>query len=265
VTRSPSVIGHIFPDDQRDYFTHWKLANRRRVFDRGFGIPWIIFILVISDRHPKPLLLKIAVEVALYCIRWQNKEFAPSEPLANRLGRSRRSIASHFDELRRQGICRMNPAVNQHQCTEIEVCDEFWPYTRANSSVESSESKQYLARIKAFLSKLAYVQSNFETADERTIANLLTLQVPLERIERAIALGCCRKYVSLLNGTHSGPIFRIGYFRKVIEEVRDPKFPSEYWSYVMPELQKLETKWLKKQEKTADAKLATGPKIKETG
>jgi hypothetical protein len=34
----------------------------------------------------------------------------------------------------------------------------------------------------------------------------------------------------------------------------------------MPELQKLEMKWLKKQEKTADAKRATaaGPKIKET-
>ena len=186
--------------------------------------------------------------------------------LANRLGRSRRSIASHFDELRRQGICRMNPAVNQHQCTEIEVCDEFWPYTRANSSVESSESKQYLARIKAFLSKRACVQSNFEAADERTIANLLTQQVPLERIERAIALGCCRKYVSLLNGTDSGPIFSIGYFREVIEEVRDPKIPSGYWSYVMPELHKLEKKWLKKQEETTDAKRATaaGQKIKKT-
>jgi hypothetical protein len=75
------VIGYIFTDDQRDYFAHWKVANRRRVFDRGFGIPWVIFILVISDGHPKSLLLKIAVEVALYCIRWQNKEFATSEPL----------------------------------------------------------------------------------------------------------------------------------------------------------------------------------------
>jgi hypothetical protein len=63
------VIGYIFTDDQRDYFAHWKVANRRRVFDRGFGIPWVIFIL------------KIAVEVALYCIRWQNKEFASSEPM----------------------------------------------------------------------------------------------------------------------------------------------------------------------------------------
>jgi hypothetical protein len=146
------------------------------------------------------------------------------------------------------------------------VCDEFWPYTRANSSIEFSESKQYLAHIKAFLSKRACVQSNFEAADERTIAKLLTQQVPLERIERAIALGCCRKYVSLLNGTDSGPIFSIAYFREVIEEVRDPKIPSGYWNYVMPELQNLETKWLKKQAETAGAKCATAarPKIKET-
>jgi hypothetical protein len=72
--------------------------------------------------------------------------------------------------------------------------------------------------------------------------------------------------VSLLNGTDSGPIFSIAYFLEVIEEVRDPKIPSGYWSYVMPELQKLEKKWLKKQEKTADAKRATAAdrKIKET-
>ncbi len=82
----------------------------------------------------------------------------------------------------------MNPAVNQHHRTEIEVCDEFWPYTRANSSIESSESEQYLAHIKTFLSKRACVRSDFEAADERTIANLLAQQVPLERIERAIAL-----------------------------------------------------------------------------
>jgi hypothetical protein len=160
----------------------------------------------------------------------------------------------------------MNPAVNQHQGTEIEVCDQFWPYTRANSSIESSESKQHLARIKAFLSKRACVQSDFEAADERTIANLLTQQVPLERIERAIALGYWRKYVRLLNGIDSGPIFSIAYFREVIEEVRDPKITSGYWSYVMPELQKLEKKWLKKQKETTDAKRATAtrPKIKKT-
>ncbi|QHN03481.1 hypothetical protein FTO74_08960 [Granulicella sp. WH15] len=186
--------------------------------------------------------------------------------LATRLGRSRRSIASHFNELRQQGICRMNPAVNQHHRTEIEVCDEFWPYTRANSSIGRAENEQYLTHIKAFLAKRACVRSDFEAAEEGVIANFIAQQIPLRQIERAIALGCCRKYVSLLNGTDSGPIFSIAYFREVIEEVCDPEIPSGYWSYVMPELENLERKWLTKQKETADAKhaIAAEQKNKET-
>jgi hypothetical protein len=186
--------------------------------------------------------------------------------LANRLGRSRRSIASHFDELRRQGICRIHPAANQHQHTEIEVCDEFWPYTKANSSNQSSESAQYVAHIKAFLVKRACARPTFTAAEERTIANLLARQVSLERIERAIALGCCRKYVSLLNGTDSGPIFSIAYFRDVIEEVQDPDVPSGYWNYIMPEMEHLEKKWIEKRDKAAGATStsAAGSKNTET-
>lgn len=184
--------------------------------------------------------------------------------LANRLGRSRRSIASHFDELRRQGICRMHPAVNQHQCTEIEVCDEFWPYTREPSNIQPSENEQYLARIKAFLSKRACVQSTFTAADEKSVANLNAHQVPIELVERAIALGCCRKYVSLLNGSDSGPIFSLAYFRDVIEEVQDPEIPSGYWNYITPELEHLEKKWTEEQAKVAGANAASASRLKST-
>jgi hypothetical protein len=186
--------------------------------------------------------------------------------LANRLGRSRRSIASHFDELRRQGICRTRPALNQHQCTEIEVCDEFWPYTRPNSIVQAYEVHHDVARIKAFLSKRICFHSTSRAADEQTIAKLIAQQVSLERIERAIALGCCRKYVSLLNGTDSGPIFSFAYFRDVIEEVRDPGIPSGYWNYVMPEMEHLEKKWIEERDKAAGAKGASTnrPKSLET-
>lgn len=184
--------------------------------------------------------------------------------LANGLGRSRRSIASHFDELRRQGICRMHPAVNQHQRTEIEVCDEFWPYSRDLSNIQTSEKDKYLARIKAFLSKRACVQSTFTAADERTVANLNARQVPIALVERAIALGCCRKYVSLLNGTDSGPIFSIAYFRDVIEEVQDPEIPSGYWNYITPELERLEKKWIEEQAKVAGADTASTSRPKST-
>lgn len=182
--------------------------------------------------------------------------------LAKRLGKSRRSIASHFDELRQEGICRIHPAANQHRRTEIEVCDEFWPYTKDNSSIQPSESEQYLACIKAFLSKRACVQFTFTVADDQAVARLFVRHVPLELVERAIALGCCRRYVSLLNGADSGPIFSIAYFRDVIEEVQDPDIPSGYWNYITPELEHLERKWIEERDKTADANSASaaGPK-----
>ena len=186
--------------------------------------------------------------------------------LALTLGRSRRSIASHFDELRRQGICHMNPAVNQHHCTEIEICDDFWPYTKTNGGLQPSESGRYIASIRSFLSERTCVRSSFSAADEKFAGDLMAQDVPLERIERAIALGCCRRYVSLLNGTASDPIFSLLYFRDVITEVRDPEIPSGYWDYVMPELLHLERKWAEKQNAIAGAisASASGPKKEET-
>lgn len=186
--------------------------------------------------------------------------------LAHTLGRSRRSIASHFDELRRQEICHMTPAVNQHRCTEIEICDDFWPYTKTERGIQPSEFARYIASISSFLSKRACVRSGFSAADERFAEDLMAQDVPLEQIERAIALGCCRKYVSLLNGTDSDTIFSFAYFRDVIDEVCDSEVPTGYWNYVMPELEHLEKKWIAQSTRAADAKPASAarPKTEET-
>ena len=100
----------------------------------------------------------------------------------------------------------------------------------------------------------------------RTVAYFCSGAHTMEQIQRAIALGCCRKYVSLLNGTDNNPIFSFVYFRDVIEEVCDPEIPAGYWDYILPELGYLEKKWLVKVNSTADAKcaFASGLKNKET-
>lgn len=181
--------------------------------------------------------------------------------LTHTLARSCRSISSHFDELRRQGICTIQPAVNQHHCTEIEIADEFWPYTKANIGSRPSKDEENLVQIKSFLTARLCVQCAFTVPDQKFAAELFARDVALDQIERAIALGCCRRYISLLNGTASDPIFSLLYFRDVIEEVRDPELPAGYWSYIMPELIHLEKKWRAKQVPVADAKvaLAAGP------
>lgn len=50
--------------------------------------------------------------------------------VAEKLKRSEKSLGTDFKELRRQGICRMNTAVNQHSLVCVEICDQFWPYVK---------------------------------------------------------------------------------------------------------------------------------------
>jgi hypothetical protein len=205
---------------------------------------------------------RLYVYICLNASRKSGRISVSYTTMAKTIGRSRRSVVSHFDELRRQGICHISPAVNQHHCTEIEVCEEFWPYTKTDRDIQLSETGQYIASIRSFLLKRACVFSSFSAADEKFSRDLLAREMPLERIERAIALGCCRKYVSLLNGTDSNTIFTFAYFRDVIEEVCDPEIPAGYWDYVMPELLHLEKKWAEKRNEVAGVKAASavGPK-----
>jgi hypothetical protein len=76
--------------------------------------------------------------------------------------------------------------------------------------------------------------------------NLLEARVPLEQIERAVALGCSRKYVSMLNGTDSGLILSFSYFRDLIEEAGDGNTPAGYWDYLMPQVKRLERRGSRK-------------------
>jgi hypothetical protein len=184
--------------------------------------------------------------------------------IAHALGRSRRSITSDFEVLRRQGICLVHPAVNQHQCTKIEICDEFWPYIKVSIAVQPLPGEQYLTQIKSYLSERACIRCTFNPADEKFATDLLARDVSLQQIERAITLGCCRKYVSLLNGIDRGPILSLAYFRELIEEAGGTEIPPGYWSYLMLEIAYLENKWLAAQAKVADAKVASAAKSKET-
>lgn len=72
--------------------------------------------------------------------------------------------------------------------------------------------------------------------------------------------------MSLLNGTDSGPIVTLSYFRDLIEEAGDQETPAGYWDYLKPELEHLETKW-RGREKFAGANIASAAaqESEETG
>ena len=118
----------------------------------------------------------------------------------------------------------------------------FWPFEKANPE-KSDLEPQYLSQIRGLLGARACVRCDFGPSDQKFARDLFVRRIPMEEIERAINLGCSRKYASLLNGTDNELIFRFAYFRELIEEASETD-PNYWRDIVNPALTKLEAKWL---------------------
>ena len=69
---------------------------------------------------------------------------------------------------------------------------------------------------------------------------------PPPPLERAIWLGCARKYGSMLNGQTSMPITSLRYFMGLVEEVGQTQTPETYWQHVRSKADQLERQWLER-------------------
>jgi hypothetical protein len=182
--------------------------------------------------------------------------------LARAVAKSQRSIVTYSKELRQHSVCKIHPAVNQHRENCIEICDEFWPYPKVEKGLPPSDTETYFVQIRALLAARACVKCAFSAADQKFAATLLARQVSVEQIERAIALGCSRKYASWLNGTDGGPIVSLAYFRNLIEEVGGLEMPPEFWAFQkLVQLKRYEDQWIARRE-AAGANIASAKKNK---
>jgi hypothetical protein len=70
--------------------------------------------------------------------------------------------------------------------------------------------------------------------------------VTLVHLQRAIWLGCARKYVALLNGSEHAPMLvtSLNYFSALVEEVADTSVGEDYWKYTQNKVTQLERMWL---------------------
>lgn len=123
----------------------------------------------------------------------------------------------------------------------LEVTDRYWPYEK---TLRAAESKDYSGEVRRMLLAQACIRCNFSAADERLAQDLERRGVSLEQLQRAIWLGCARKYVSLLNGQTSMPITSLRYFIGLVEEVSQTKTPENYWQHVRSKAGQLERQWL---------------------
>ena len=186
---------------------------------------------------------KLYVYVCLHAERSSARlRFRHSE-LARSLGKSPRSISSYLNQLRRQGVCQVQPAANQHQTGSIEIADRFWPYHKQLSKTPVSDQTRYIERVRQLFLSRACVQGTFSAADEKLAVELYQRHVPLERIERAYLLGCARKYVALLNHPRVALISSLHYFTALLSEVVELKVSPDYWSYLSHKVDRLEQSW----------------------
>jgi len=166
--------------------------------------------------------------------------------LANALQKSRRSIVTYMEELRRQQVCRSVDAVNQHLGGSIEIADSFWPYERGLPANRLPCLAEYTEQIRVLMQAHGCVTGTFGPADEKLAAELFRRQIPLEQVEHAFLLGCARKYVAMLNGQSSGPVASLKYFGTIIDEVGQLQMSADYWKYLRNRAYRLEHQWLQK-------------------
>jgi hypothetical protein len=110
--------------------------------------------------------------------------------LAKALRKSRRSVVTYLEKLRRLNVCAIRSAVNQHAVGEIEICDAFWPYERTASVNVSNDEADYTEQVRRLFQARRCVESSFTPADQKLAAGFFHPRVGLDQIEAALLLGC---------------------------------------------------------------------------
>ena len=166
--------------------------------------------------------------------------------IAQALGKPEKEVQTAWDELINRGVC-------SNIDLEIELADRYWPYEKQPSQ---SGAQEYLTQVRKLLSEPAVVRCRFTAADEKMAHHLWQRGVSLAQVERAIWLGCVRKYATLLtNEAAAMPIASLSYFALVIDEVVSHSNTSDtYWSYVRRKGAALEQEWISRsRSRTAPA------------
>jgi hypothetical protein len=174
--------------------------------------------------------------ICLHADRRRGSIRASTSGLTRTLGRGKDQIATALDELVRKRVCIL------YIDGVIEIADRFWPYQRACHSASVTDPADYVCQVKRMFLERRCVRSIFTAADEQLAAELHRMGIPIVDVERAILLGCLRKYVALLNNGGGTPITSLHYFRNLLNEAGQ-KISPDYWSYVAHKIQVLERRW----------------------
>src|SRR6516225_9798005 len=83
---------------------------------------------------------KLYIHLCLTADRSSGRVQADHADLAKALGKSRRSVVVYLEELRRLGVCKTQPARNQHGQGQIEICEGLLALRKAARSGKAAKS-----------------------------------------------------------------------------------------------------------------------------
>jgi hypothetical protein len=181
---------------------------------------------------------KLYLYLCLNADRRTGRMAVPPAELARCLHWPAEAVAASLEELCRCGVC-------VQQGLGVAICDRFWPYERtAVREGDVVDENSYLERVRQMLLRPACVRASFSAADERLAVNWRHRGVTLIQIQRAIWLGCARKYVALSNQPSPMWITSLHYFAAIVDEVAEASVGDDYWNYIRGKVAQLERRWI---------------------
>jgi hypothetical protein len=191
---------------------------------------------------------KLYVFLCLNVDRYSARKVWEMTELANLLQRDYQSVTKALEELCRREVCVRHPDANGQIALDrvsVEICDCFWPYEKTPVDDFGIDQTRYVQQVRQMLARTACVRLSFSSADERLAAALYQRGVTLVHLQRAIWLGCARKYVALLNAPENGQmlISSLGYFSNLVNEVSETSAGEDYWKHLQTRMGQLERMW----------------------
>ncbi len=213
--------------------TGWYAAGQematalRLLSDAAFKL--YVFLCLNVDRHSARMV-------------WEARE------LANLFQRDRPSVADAWEELCRREVCIRPPDADGRIAPDqisVEICDRFWPYEKPLVEELGIDQNRYVQRVRQMLSGTACLKIHFSATDQRLAATFYRRGVTLVHLQRAIWLGCARKYVAYLNGSDQAPtpITSLNYFSHLVDEVTESSVGEDYWKHMQSKVTQLEGMW----------------------
>lgn len=170
--------------------------------------------------------------------------------LAKGLGKGPATIRHYLREMEKAGVCRLHGFAPVPYCRgTIEITDDFWPYYRQEQEAGGDAADEFIAAVRRLLQDRACFRGSFSTADIILTRQWQARGVSLEQVERAILMGCGRKYVAWRNNQGQAPIASLRYFEPVLEEVEKTPVSPDYWVYVRSRMERIEKLWIQSHRK----------------